>query len=100
MMKVNICGIPHKVIYCKDEFNTDTHYGQIDYGKAVIKISEDVSREQQDEALCHEILHGILVHIGKDELSQDESFVQCLSNALYQSFEPKFMGGDTNVTLN
>lgn len=87
-MKVNICGIPHKVIYFKDEFNTDTHYGQIDYGKAVIKISEDISKEQQDEALCHEILHGILVHIGKDELSQDEEFVNVLSNAIYQSFIP------------
>lgn len=88
VMKVNICGIPHKVIYCKDEFNTDTHYGQIDYGKAVIKISEDISKEQQDEALCHEILHGILVHIGKGELSQDEEFVNVLSNAIYQSFIP------------
>lgn len=94
MMKVNICGIPHKVIYCKDEFNTDTHFGQIDYGKAVIKISEDISKEQQEEALCHEVLHGILVHIGKDDLSQDEGFVQVLSNALYQSFEPKFMRGE------
>ena len=89
MMKVNICGIPHKVIYCKDEFNTDTHYGQIDYGKAVIKISEDISKEQQDEALCHEILHGILVHLGKTELSGDEEFVQCLANAMHQSFEVK-----------
>ena len=88
MMKVNICGIPHKVIYCKDEFNTDTHFGQIDYGKAVIKISEDISKEQQEEALCHEVLHGILVHIGKGELSQDEEFVNVLSNAIYQSFIP------------
>ena len=86
MMKVNICGIPHEVVYVNDEFNVDTHFGQIDYGKAIIKISKDVSKEQQDEALCHEILHGILVHIGKDELSQDEEFVQCLANAICQSF--------------
>ena len=89
-MKISICGIPHEVVYANDVFDNDTHYGQIDYGKAVIKISKDVSKEQQDEALCHEILHGILVHIGKDELSQDESFVQCLSNAIYQSFVPVF----------
>lgn len=87
-MKVNICGIPHTIVYVNDEFNTNTHFGQIDYGKAVIKISKDVSKEQQDEALCHEILHGILVHIGKDVLSQDESLVQSLSNAIYQSFVP------------
>lgn len=89
-MKVNICGIPHNIVYVNDEFNTDTHFGQIDYGKAVIKISADISPEQQDEALCHEILHGILIHIGKNELSQDESFVQSLSNAIYQSFVPVF----------
>lgn len=88
-MKVNICGIPHKVICCTDEFDMDTHFGQIDYKKAIIKINEDISKEQQEEALCHEVLHGILVHIGKDELSQDEEFVQCLSNAIYQSFEVK-----------
>ena len=93
-MKISICGIPHEVVYANDVFDNDTHYGQIDYGKAVIKVSKDVSKEQQDEALCHEILHGILVHIGKNELSQDESFIQCLSNAIYQSFEPKFMRGE------
>lgn len=90
MMKVNICGIPHNIVYVNDEFNIDTHFGQIDYGKAVIKISKDVSKEQQDEALCHEMLHGILFHIGKEELSQDEGFVQSLSNAIYQSFVPVF----------
>ena len=95
-MKINICGIPHKVIYCNDEFNTDTHYGQIDYGKAVIKISENVSNEQQDEALCHEVLHGILSHIGKSELSQDEEFVSVLSNAIYQSFIPNLEGEEAD----
>ena len=85
--KVNICGIPHEIIYCDDNFNVDTHFGQIDYGRAIIKISNEISKEQQTEALCHEILHGILVHIGKHELAQDEEFVQCLSNAIYQSFE-------------
>lgn len=88
-MKVNICGIPHNVVYVNDEFNNiDTHFGQIDYGKAMIKINKEVSKEQQNEALCHEMLHGILVHIGKEELSRDESFVQSLSNAIYQSFLP------------
>ena len=88
-MKVNICGIPHEIIFCDDNFSTDTHYGQIDYGKAEIRISTNISKEQQGEALCHEILHGILVHIGKGELSQDEEFVNCVSNAIYQSFTPK-----------
>lgn len=90
-MKVMICGIPHNVVYCEDKFNTDTHFGQIDYGKAEITISTDISKEQRAETLCHEILHGMLVHIGRVELSQDEEFVACLSNAIYQTFNIKIL---------
>lgn len=45
--------------------------------------------EEQEEILCHEILHGILVHLGYDELSQDEKLVQAVSNGINQTFEIK-----------
>lgn len=34
--------------------------------------------------LCHEITHAILDHIGRADLNSDESFVDLLSNAIYQ----------------
>lgn len=34
--------------------------------------------------LCHEITHAVLDHIGREDLSQDEAFVDLLSNALFQ----------------
>ena len=42
-MTVNICGIPHKVIYCKDSFDIDTHLGMICYKENEIRINEDMS---------------------------------------------------------
>ena len=86
-MKVTICGIPHEVIECEDSFTaTAVHFGEIDYKKCLIKIASDLSDEHKEEALCHEIIHGILVHLGYDEQSQDEQSVQALGNAINQTF--------------
>lgn len=86
-MKVNICGIPHTVIECADNFDVDTHFGQIDYKTCEIRINKNISYESKKETLCHEVVHGILVHLGYAELSQDEQFVQALGNAIYQVFD-------------
>lgn len=40
----------------------------------------------KEETICHEMLHGMLVHLGFDELSQNEQLVQSLANAIYQGF--------------
>lgn len=93
-MKVNICGILHKVIECEDKFDLDTHFGQIDYKTCEIRINKDMSEEAKAETLCHEIIHGILVHLGYSDQSQDEQFVQALGNAVYQSFEIKAKEGE------
>lgn len=85
-MIVNICGIPHEVKYVQDNFNIDTHFGQINYAKAEILINDDCPTSLKEESLCHEILHGLLIHIGREDLSADETFVQSLSNAIYGSF--------------
>ena len=85
-MKVNICGIPHTVKYVKDIFDYDTHFGQINYKEAEILINEDATDEIKKEVLCHEIVHGILIHIGRNDLSNDETLVQALGNAINQAF--------------
>ena len=33
--------------------------------------------------------HGILMHLGYDDLSNDEHFVQAIGNAIYQGFTVK-----------
>ena len=74
---------------CEDNFNTDCHFGQIEYSKCEIRINKDMPEEMQMQTLVHEMLHGMLVLIGQNELSQDEQVVQSLSMAINQSFKLK-----------
>lgn len=88
-MKVNICGMLHEVVESTDLFDCDAHFGQIDYKYARIRLNKDLSEEQKKETLCHEMVHGMLVHLGYNEQSDNEQFVQALGNAIYQGFEIK-----------
>jgi len=91
-VKINICGIPHEVVECEDAFDVDMHLGQIDYKNAKILINKDAAMEIKSETLCHEIMHGILVHIGREDLSQDETLVTALGNAIWQTFDVRYLG--------
>lgn len=86
MMTINICGIEHKIIECEDNFDVDIHFGMIDYKKAEIRVNKDASEAIKIATICHEVLHGMLVHIGRDDLSNDEQFVTALGNTINQSF--------------
>ena len=88
-MIVNICGIPHKVVECEDNFNVDLHFGQIDYKNCEIRINKDMVAASKGETICHEMIHGIFVHLGYNDLASNEQLVQALGNAIYQSFEIK-----------
>ena len=91
-MTVNICGIPHEIIEAEDGFNSDaTHFGQINYLKCNIRINKDMTEDMKRETICHEMLHGMLVHLGYHEQSQDETFVQALANAIMQGFDIHIM---------
>ena len=91
-MKVNICGVPHKIVY-KEVINEDcagTTQGEIEYSKAKIRIKKGLPKEIEKEVIIHEMVHGMLVHMGQDELSGNEEFVQMMANAIYNSgFELK-----------
>ena len=91
-MKVNICGILHDVVEREDYFDVDTHFGQITYKDCEIRINKNMHEQAKKETICHEMVHGILVHLGYNEQSQDEQFVQAFGNAIYQGFEIKECG--------
>lgn len=87
--EVKINGIKHEVIECEDTFDVDCHFGMIDYKKCKIKINKDMTEEMKNQALCHEILHGMLVSLGYNDLANDETFVQGLSGLINQTFSVK-----------
>lgn len=89
MRKVNICGMPYTVKECEDHFDSDCHCGLIIYSECLIKINKNMHEEMKKATLCHEIMHGILLNIGREDLSNDENFVTALGNAIYATFEVK-----------
>ena len=85
--RVVVCGIPYTVVEYEDNFDADAkHFGQVDFMKAEIRINKNLAKAVKDETLAHEVIHAILVHIGRADLSEDETFVQALGNAVYQAF--------------
>lgn len=97
---VNICGIPHTVRYVEDVFDMNTHLGQILYAKGEIRVNKDMPKEIIKETICHEMVHGIFIHLGFDELADDEQLVQALGNAICQGFEIKNLGCEGEVSVN
>lgn len=89
-MKVNICGVMHEVVEKDDNFDCDIHFGMIDHLKAEIAINTKLQGKNRVETICHEMVHGMLVHIGRQDLSSDETFVQALGNAIMQGFDIKW----------
>lgn len=89
-MKVKICGIDYIVNECDNNFTANAiSFGEVDYKKGVILLNNELSDDIKSETLCHEILHAMLVYIGRSDLSEDETFVCSLGNAINQTFEVK-----------
>lgn len=86
-MKVNICGVPHNIVFTDDRFTNDLHIGQIDYGKAKITINKDLDDNIKKVGLIHEWVHGALVLLGYSEQAADEQFVQAFATAINGSFD-------------
>lgn len=92
-MKVKICGVPHEVVEVKDEFDSDCHFGQICYSECLIKVNKDMPDEMKVLTIVHEMTHGILNHLGYEDLANDEKFVCVLGNAINESFTVKVCNG-------
>lgn len=48
-----------------------------------------VPEQSQEQTLMHEIVHCILEEIGREDLNNDETFVQSFSMLMYQLIETK-----------
>ena len=87
---MKICGVRYDVVETEDVFDVDaTHFGQIDFKKGRILLNKDLSEDVKAETLVHEVTHALLVYIGRQDLTEDEQFVQALGNAIYQTFDLK-----------
>lgn len=91
MNKVVICGVPYKIVYDDviDEECEGIVQGKILYSKCEIHIKKGLQPELEKEVLIHEMVHGILVHLGKSDMSGNEELVQLLAHGIYEHFNIK-----------
>lgn len=90
MKTVKICGIPYKIIEkeCIESSNGRC-LGLITYDEGTIEIRKGQQPDYYRQTLIHEVVHGMLVMIGRNDLSEDETFVQSLALAISQTFDLK-----------
>lgn len=91
MNKIKICGVPYKVkeVDVIDEGLGGIAQGKIIYSKATILLKRKLPKKLKKQTLFHEVLHGMLVQLGYTDQSEDETFVQALSTAMFQAFKLK-----------
>ena len=63
--------------------------GQIEYAPAIIRLNSHMSDEMFTVTCIHEVVHGILIHLGYNQLSDDEVFVSSLAQAIAGTFKFK-----------
>lgn len=95
MKTVKICGIPYQIVDKECiEGNSGRCLGLITYDEGTIEIRKGQQPDYYRQTLIHEVVHGMLVMIGRNDLSEDETFVQSLALAISQTFELKIEEGD------
>jgi hypothetical protein len=77
---VRIGGKDYDIIKTNLAF-TDSLQGQISYGELKIRLEESLPKQNEEEVLLHEIIHGVFNHMC---IEQDEELVTKLANGLYQ----------------
>lgn len=87
--KVTICGVPHTIDIVDDKFGNNDLLGQIEYAPAIIRLNSHMSDEMFTVTCIHEVVHGILIHLGYNQLSDDEVFVSSLAQAIAGTFKFK-----------
>ena len=87
-MKINILGLEYQIKIVSTVDRHQALWGKINYETQEIVISSNISSQHQLQTIIHELLHGILTHLGYSNHSDDEQFVTAVSAALYQSLAP------------
>ena len=86
---INILGIDFKVkqVEVIDESNEGITEGKLLYSQGVILLKKSLPLDIKRQVLVHEVVHAILIQIGRNDLSDDETFVQTLAIAVDNTFD-------------
>lgn len=81
---VKILGVNYEIVQVDYIEKGSERVGEINHPYTRIKLQNDLSNDQKERALMHEVTHGILALLGDWERHNDEEFVSRFSSALHQ----------------
>lgn len=85
LRSVRIGGMDYAVEYVQDlHDDTGKLDGRIHHGRTTIQLDAGMSDQGMDQALLHELVHGILTQLGKQKISRDEGLVDALAYSIVQ----------------
>lgn len=93
--EIKIGPIRYKVIYCDNVQNVSTTghsvvNGEIDFEKGIIRLYKHDCLDQMRKVLLHEIAHGFLHHIDRENNivndSEEERFCDLLAYLMLETF--------------
>lgn len=82
---VSILGINYKVEYVETVSREEPLDGLISPLDRTIRIYRGLPPEESFEVLLHEVVHGVLMRLGRMEEADDETLVQGLAIGLSQA---------------
>lgn len=82
---VSILGLHYKVEYVEEVSREEPLDGLISPSDRTIRIYRGLPPEESFEVLLHEVVHGVLMRLGRMEEADDETLVQGLAIGLSQA---------------
>lgn len=94
----NVGGVEHTVKIARI-VGEDGDFGQFD-PTGIISLAEqvgtrEVSQTKREQTFCHELIHAILFTMRKDDLYEDESFINTFASFLYEAIRTAKVTEDT-----
>lgn len=80
----HIFGQKIKIEYTDTLSSTEELYGYYKGGELLIKVKKDLTYDLKMQTVWHEIVHCVFDHVGLRKLSEDETIVDLVGQALYQ----------------
>lgn len=85
--QVDLLGIPYRVQYVETVSREDALDGLICPDDRTIRIYQGLLEDEATEVLIHEVIHGLLMRLGRMEEADDECLVQGLAIGLHQAIK-------------